>query len=620
LVLVTAAQAQNLFLANDGTFKSPLGLTTSYTLNVQAPNFSGGAKGDCTTDDAPAIQAAINAAASNATVLFPPPVVQALSAVTISIASPAVITLTASPYVFDQPIIFSTTGSLPTGLTAGLTYYVQPLTANTFNVATFPGNTPVNTSGTQTGAQSTFPLPCYLIKSGLTLGNGSGSASSTIQNVTLRGDAGLGGNQALDAAARNVRIMWGGASGSGTMLTVNGPISRRIVDLTFDGAFRANIGLQETGVYNSYDRLAVVDTLVTAWREIPITTLPTGVFIGSCANYHDQSQIFTAGTNNTTGIDFGATASSGSNFDICGETWNHITSVTNSDAGSSASIVRGADNIVFLHPVFECSSGVNCNAILVSPPTGLPGLPTEVIFQGAVAIGKINTPNNCATWNPAANANHVGLYFEGLMQAYSAAAPPSDSCSGAVSGTFTDGRTVGMVPSPLQFAATADGATLVNSGALTALKTYAGIPANSLRVGDIIRIRAAGLYTASNANAVNPTLALSSLLSGAGTTASSFSSIVLNVNQTAQGWNFESDVTVRTIGATGSLVQGFCTFNIATYNALWCENANAPPVTLNTTVANNVTVQAQWSVNPSATSSITLKSMTVEVIHPANNG
>jgi hypothetical protein len=590
---------------------------TSYNVNVQSVAFAGGAKGDCTADDEPAIQAAINAAPSNSTVLFPPPTAQVSSNVTITIASPAVVTLTNFPYFGSQGITFSSTGNLPTGLVAGQTYYVEVVTANTFNVANFPNGPPINTTGTQSGTQSVAPLPCYRINSGLTLGNGSVSASSTIQNITLQATVGIGGNQVIDSAARNVRIMWGGASGAGTMLTTNGPISRRIVDLTFDGAFRANVGVLETEIYNSYDRMAIINTIVTGYRETALTSLPTGVFIGSCSNYHDQMQVFTQGSNNTTGVDLGFPSGSSAIPDVCGETWSHLASITNSDAGSSALILRGTDNAVFLHPVLECSTGVLCSFVKVIPPTSNVFLPTEIVFDGAVGIGVFNTPNNCSTWNPASNVNHVGLYFLAYMVAYAfPAVAPNDSCPGAVSGTFSDGRFVGMA-SPLQFAATADGATLTNSVAQTALKTYSGIPAGSLRVGDVIRVRSSGLYTASAAGTTPVQLTLLSVIGGGN--ASHFAQFTINGNETNQNWNFEYDSTIRTIGSSGTMVQGYCAFNLAVFNAQWCDNANAPPQTINTTTLTTVSVQGQWGA-AAVTNSITLKSMTVEVFHPANGG
>lgn len=76
--------------------------------------------------------------------------------VTISIATPAVITLNGHGFIAGEPVTFQTTGTLPTGLTLGTTYYVisAGLTANTFEVSETLGGAAVNTSGTQSGVQT----------------------------------------------------------------------------------------------------------------------------------------------------------------------------------------------------------------------------------------------------------------------------------------------------------------------------------------------------------------------------------------------------------------------------------------------------------------------------------
>ena len=81
--------------------------------------------------------------------------------VTMTIATPGVVTWTAHGFSTGQVISFNTTGALPTGLTAGTKYYVSKtgLTTNTFQLATSYANaiagTPVvNTSGTQSGVHT----------------------------------------------------------------------------------------------------------------------------------------------------------------------------------------------------------------------------------------------------------------------------------------------------------------------------------------------------------------------------------------------------------------------------------------------------------------------------------
>lgn len=74
--------------------------------------------------------------------------------VTITIAAPGVVTLTGHGFANDREIVFATTGALPTGLTAGTTYFVRNAAANTFEVALTAGGASITTSGAQSGVQS----------------------------------------------------------------------------------------------------------------------------------------------------------------------------------------------------------------------------------------------------------------------------------------------------------------------------------------------------------------------------------------------------------------------------------------------------------------------------------
>lgn len=86
--------------------------------------------------------------------------------VTISNGTPAVITWAEHGRISGEPIKFSTTGTLPTGLVAGTTYYWLSTGSDTGNVAATAGGTAINTttagSGTHTAkvsANLAKPLP-----------------------------------------------------------------------------------------------------------------------------------------------------------------------------------------------------------------------------------------------------------------------------------------------------------------------------------------------------------------------------------------------------------------------------------------------------------------------------
>lgn len=75
--------------------------------------------------------------------------------VTLTIASPCVVTSTNHGLRDGTRLVFSTTGALPAGITAGTTYYAKSTAANTFNLYTDAALTSiVNTSGTQSGTHT----------------------------------------------------------------------------------------------------------------------------------------------------------------------------------------------------------------------------------------------------------------------------------------------------------------------------------------------------------------------------------------------------------------------------------------------------------------------------------
>lgn len=80
--------------------------------------------------------------------------------VTISNASPGVVTWNAHGLAENAAVVFTTTGALPTGLTAGTTYYVKTvLTANTFTVSATRGGTVIDTSSVGSGTHTITTEP-----------------------------------------------------------------------------------------------------------------------------------------------------------------------------------------------------------------------------------------------------------------------------------------------------------------------------------------------------------------------------------------------------------------------------------------------------------------------------
>ena len=98
----------------------------------------------------------------------------AWSAITMTIASPCVVTLNSHGLSTGYPVSFTTSGALPTGLNVGTVYYVIYVNANTFQLATTLANawagTAITTTGSQSGTHTINRGLVYLANHGLYLG------------------------------------------------------------------------------------------------------------------------------------------------------------------------------------------------------------------------------------------------------------------------------------------------------------------------------------------------------------------------------------------------------------------------------------------------------------------
>jgi hypothetical protein len=92
-----------------------------------------------------------------AQLMSPATLVNSQATVTISIATPGVVSWAGHTLVADDSVIFTTTGALPTGIVAGQAYFVSAtgLVAGTsFRISSVKGGALVNTSGTQSGVHT----------------------------------------------------------------------------------------------------------------------------------------------------------------------------------------------------------------------------------------------------------------------------------------------------------------------------------------------------------------------------------------------------------------------------------------------------------------------------------
>ena len=105
--------------------------------------------------------------------------------VTITIASPGVFTFNNHGAAAGTAVTLSTTGALPTGLTAGTTYYVVSPAANTFQLSATVGGAAINTSGTQSGTH-TATFVGSAISAGDTITGVTSGATATVTVPLLR--------------------------------------------------------------------------------------------------------------------------------------------------------------------------------------------------------------------------------------------------------------------------------------------------------------------------------------------------------------------------------------------------------------------------------------------------
>lgn len=80
--------------------------------------------------------------------------VYAQATVTITIAAPGVVSWTGHGLMAGQQVQLTTTGALPTGLTANTTYYVVPVDANSFQLSATQNGSAITTTGTQSGVHT----------------------------------------------------------------------------------------------------------------------------------------------------------------------------------------------------------------------------------------------------------------------------------------------------------------------------------------------------------------------------------------------------------------------------------------------------------------------------------
>lgn len=134
--------------------------------------------------------------------------ITSLGTFTITIASPGVATLNSHGLVDGDAVYLTTTGALPTGLSANTLYYIKSSAANTFRLAATRGGADINTSGSQSGTHTVFHAPY-----------GIGDGSTTFNVPDFRGRTATGLDAMGGTAASRLTVagsgVYGAAAGAG---------------------------------------------------------------------------------------------------------------------------------------------------------------------------------------------------------------------------------------------------------------------------------------------------------------------------------------------------------------------------------------------------------------------
>lgn len=152
-----------------------------------------------------------------------------LGTATITIAAPGVVTRASHGLATGQIVYFTTTGALPTGITATTgRYWVIVLTSSTFRLATSQANalagTAITTSGTQSGTHTVFSADFELGRS-----NGEKNHTQTLTELVSHNHSNLDGNSPtlLSAAGGNYGVEYSasttGNTGGGLPMNIMPP-------------------------------------------------------------------------------------------------------------------------------------------------------------------------------------------------------------------------------------------------------------------------------------------------------------------------------------------------------------------------------------------------------------
>ena len=330
---------------------------------------------------------------------------QAPTTATITIASPAVVTLPAGAAPLPNTAVsFATTGALPTGVTAATTYYVTNPTGATFNLAATQGGSAINTSGTQSGIHTaTFVAQTEL---DIMPNNILGTLVPSIVEPTTLSTTGSTGTINFDLVSQSVIYNTANATANWT-LNFRGNSSTTLASIL-------NVGQSVTAAYLNTNGAAPTQSVTWSHTSNTITFTNSSANItqatGTLPAVNAQVQFTTTGslaTNFSTGTPYYVVSSSGTIFTVSATVGG--TAIVAGSAGSGTNTVNLA--------------GVA--TVTTAPPSG-----AIVSFSGATLPTGITAGTSYYALNLSTTTFNVAATLGGTAIAI------ATNGSGSITGTF----------------------------------------------------------------------------------------------------------------------------------------------------------------------------------------
>ena len=444
----------------------------------------------------------------------------------------------------------------------------------------------------------------YNLYATLYIGDGDASAPSTINDVSLIGDGGGATNSEVNPATAGTLLQWAGPA-SGTLLDIEGPFAgANLSGLYFecDGTNRGATGLLANHPFNSNFKNLIFNGCSDYAIKLYAYGQPTNLATGANNNIWEQIQVY-AGLSNTTAGGLQIGAGSFTLGDFVNVAQNVFTKV-NVGAGSAGTALdlRLTDSLTFTH--FTTTSG-NLGILITDVDVGGFHFPT--------AITCIMCSFNGST-TPIDDSSYLGTGIGGWFWPYNNdqdTLPDPVGTNGWSAGVSNFGRHWGAWKNtPEIYAAITSSTAIANTSTETEFSKTFDIPAGLLRVGTRVRVTASGKYSTTG----TPTMQLAMKIGG--NPFSVFPATATPNNASDYGWSFTGEFVTRATGASGTVQNGHGMGGLGGVTpamTAWVNN-----FTLDTTIAETITVTADWSAS-SMSNTITMDTLSVEVLDAGSN-